>query len=293
MKEYESIEETLLFYGVKVCEPYYISTGKENLKFPERPFRMDFYAFCICISGYIDLEIDNKKFTVSQNGFLVSAPSTVVRFLSHSKNFRMKLLFFDKNFLLKNISNPFFIEGLNLFSDSNFTVTSSDKEQSTRLILLLQYLEQQTERKNHRLKDVIRTIIINLLLEISIVIETENKQSIKNALSDPNNIYQKFKNLVQENVLSHRGVQFYAEKLYISSKHLIEIIKKHSGKTPHVMIDETLIKITYVLLGNPEKTISEIAFELGFSSTSAFGRFFKKQVGISPQEFRNQLAIKK
>ncbi len=43
---------------------------------------MDFYAFCICISGYIDLEIDNKKFTVSQNGFLVSAPSTVVRFLS-------------------------------------------------------------------------------------------------------------------------------------------------------------------------------------------------------------------
>lgn len=293
MKEYESIVETLLFYGVKVCEPYYISTGKENLKFPERPFRMDFYAFCICISGYIDLEIDNKKFTVSQNGFLVSAPSTVVRFLSHSKNFRMKLLFFDKYFLLKNISNPFFIEGLNLFSDSNFTVTSSDKEQSTRLILLLQYLEQQTERKNHRLKDVIRTIIINLLLEISIVIETENKQSIKNALSDPNNIYQKFKNLVQENVLSHRGVQFYAEKLYISNKHFIEIIKKHSGKTPHVMIDETLIKITYVLLGNPEKTISEIAFELGFSSTSAFGRFFKKQVGISPQEFRNQLAIKK
>ncbi len=108
----------------------------------------------------------------------------------------MKLLFFDKYFLLKNISNPFFIEGLNLFSDSNFTVTSSDKEQSTRLILLLQYLEQQTEPKNHRLKDVIRTIIINLLLEISIVIETENKQSIKNALSDPNNIYQKFKNFI-------------------------------------------------------------------------------------------------
>ena len=111
MKEYESIEETLLFYGVKVCEPYYISTGKENLKFPERPFRMDFYAFCICISGYIDLEIDNKKFTVSQNGFLVSAPSTVVRFLSHSKNFRMKLLFFDKNFLLKNIGSILFIMG--------------------------------------------------------------------------------------------------------------------------------------------------------------------------------------
>lgn len=293
MKSYENLKETLAFYGVNCNEPYYISSGNSILKFPKKSFRIDFYAFCICLAGNIELEIDNNTYNVNQNGFLISAPYTIIKFKKVSKDFRMKLLFFDKYFLLKNISNPFFIEGLNLFSDSNFTVTSSDKEQSTRLILLLQYLEQQTERKNHRLKDVIRTIIINLLLEISIVIETENKQSIKNALSDPNNIYQKFKNLVQENVLSHRGVQFYAEKLYISNKHLIEIIKKHSGKTPHVMIDETLIKITYVLLGNPEKTISEIAFELGFSSTSAFGRFFKKQVGISPQEFRNQLAIKK
>jgi AraC-like DNA-binding protein len=76
-------------------------------------------------------------------------------------------------------------------------------------------------------------------------------------------------------ISGYRTVQFYAEQLCISNKYLIEIIKKSSGKTPHEVIDEALLKEAYVMLGNPELTISEIAFELQFNSASAFGRFFK------------------
>ena len=65
-------------------------------------------------------------------------------------------------------------------------------------------------------------------------------------------------------------------------------IKKASGKTPHEVIDETLLKEAYVMLGNPDITISEIAFDLQFNSASAFGRFFKKHTALSPSEYRNK-----
>jgi AraC-like DNA-binding protein len=66
------------------------------------------------------------------------------------------------------------------------------------------------------------------------------------------------------------------------------VVKKASGKTPHQVIDEILLKEAYIMLGNSAVTISEIAFELQFNSASAFGRFFKKHTSCSPSEYRNK-----
>jgi hypothetical protein len=57
--------------------------------------------------------------------FLVAAPSTIVKFLKTSQDFMMKLLFFDKNFLIKNISNPFIIEKMNLFSQGSYSIVKT------------------------------------------------------------------------------------------------------------------------------------------------------------------------
>lgn len=290
MKAYESLKETLSFYGVNSNEPYYISSGNPIFDFHKKPFRMDFYAFCICISGTIELEIDSHSYKIGVNDFLISAPSTIVHFVRHSEDFRMRILFFDKAFLLKNISHPFFIEKLGLFNDAGFQVNASSPEQSKRLFNLLNYLYEQTDRKDRFIKDIIRTIIINILLEISLVIDTHPKTSVSLNSGETKTIYHKFIQLVQQNIATHQDVQFYADHLFVNSKYLIKVVKQNSGKTPGIIIDEHLLKLVYVLLGNPEKTISQIAFEVGFSSTSSFGRFFKKKVSISPQEYRKNLS---
>jgi AraC-like DNA-binding protein len=59
--------------------------------------------------------------------------------------------------------------------------------------------------------------------------------------------------LVKENILQHKDVQYYADKLFITNKYLILIVKKATGKTPHQIIDEALLKEACVLLGYPEK----------------------------------------
>lgn len=287
MKSYENLKETLAFYGVNCNEPYYISSGNLILKFPKKSFRIDFYAFCICLAGNIELEIDNNTYNLNQNGFLISAPSTIIKFKKVSKDFRMKLLFFSKDFLLKNIANPFIIDKMNLFRYGSYNILETDIQQAVPLYAFLDYLKIKTSIKGKFTEEIIRTIIFNLLLEIAEIVSLEGGDSKENK-KKKKELFLKFDELVKENILLYKDVGFYAKQLCISDKYLIEVVKKATGKTPHQIIDEALLKEAYVMLGNPGYSITQIADLLQFSSVSAFGRFFKKYASISPTEYRRQ-----
>jgi AraC-like DNA-binding protein len=248
---------------------------------------MDYYALCICTAGEINIEIDRQKYKVDAHSFLMAAPSTIVKFGKTSDDFIMKLLFFDKNFLIKNISNPFIIEKMNLFSKGSYSVVKTTSKNSSLLQNLLDDLEKKSRKQGKFTEEIIRTIIFHLLLETAEIMEQENS-STPGKEDGKKDLYLKFSKLIRENIRQQRTVQFYADQLHVSNKYLIEIIKKASGKTPHEVIDETLLKEAYVMLGNPDITISEIAFDLQFNSASAFGRFFKKHTALSPSEYRNK-----
>ena len=287
MITYENLHDTLSFYSIDCCQSYYISSGKPIFEFPKAPFRMDYYALCICTAGDINIEIDRQKYKVDADSFLIAAPSTIVKFGKTSDDFTMKLLFFDKNFLIKNISNPFIIEKMNLFSKGSYSIVKTTATNSSLLQNLLDYLDKKSKKQGKFTEEIIRTIIFNLLLETAEIMEQENAANPEKE-EGKKDLYLKFSKLIRENITRERTVQFYADQLHVSNKYLIEIIKKSSGKTPHEVIDEALLKEAYVMLGNPEITISEIAFELQFNSASAFGRFFKKHTALSPSEYRTK-----
>ncbi|MFZ4929751.1 helix-turn-helix domain-containing protein [Chryseobacterium sp. Mn2064] len=285
MVTYENLHDTLSFYNIDCRQSYYISSGKPIFDFPKAPFRMDYYALCICTAGEITIEIDRQKYKVDTDSFLIAAPSTIVKFLKTSEDFMMKLLFFDKNFLIKNISNPFIIEKMNLFSQGSYSIIKTTPKNSSLLQNLLDYLKKKSRKQGKFTEEIIRTIIFNLLLETAEIVEKENGAHPEKE-EGKKDLYLKFSKLIRENIRGQRTVQFYADQLCISNKYLIDIIKKACGKTPHEVIDETLLKEAYMMLGNPDITISEIAFELQFNSASAFGRFFKKHTSLSPSEYR-------
>ncbi|WP_292010332.1 helix-turn-helix domain-containing protein [Chryseobacterium sp.] len=285
MRTYESLHDTLSFYHINCQESYYISSGKAIFNFPDLPFRIDYYALCICTSGEINIEIDKQKYQIGIHHFFISAPSTIIKFLSTSEDFKMKLLFFDKNFLIKNISNPFIIEKMNLFNKGSYSIVKADDKNAALITDSMRYMKKKTRLKGKFTEEIIRSSIFNLLLEVA---EFMNKEQLINSKKKESkkDLFLKFRQLVQEKIQQCRNVQYYADQLFVSNKYLIEIVKKSSGKTPHQIIDETLLREAYVLLGNPDITISEIAFELQFNSASAFGRFFKKHTSYSPSEYR-------
>lgn len=81
-------------------------------------------------------------------------------------------------------------------------------------------------------------------------------------------------------------VNYFAEKLNISSKYLSDMLKAVTGKTTkeHIQL-QLLEKAKHLLLGS-DKSISEIAYQLGFEYPQYFSRFFKEKTGETPKGFR-------
>lgn len=102
-----------------------------------------------------------------------------------------------------------------------------------------------------------------------------------------NRILDKFMSLVQQNFKSERFLEFYADQLQITPKHLSRTIKALTGSTAVEWIERYVILEAKVLLKSTNLNIQQIADELNFHSQSFFGKYFKKKVGMSPKDFRN------
>jgi AraC-like DNA-binding protein len=83
-------------------------------------------------------------------------------------------------------------------------------------------------------------------------------------------------------------VQEYADMMSVSANYLSHSIKLASGKNALTFIAERLAIEARSLLQYTDFKIAEIAYQLNFPDPTTFGKFFKKNVGISPAGFRKQ-----
>lgn len=97
-----------------------------------------------------------------------------------------------------------------------------------------------------------------------------------------------FIGLVGQNYLSYKSVEFYAQNMMMSTRHLSSVIKAETGKTAGQMINEFIINEAKALLASTLKPVNEIASILNFSDQYSFSHFFKKHQGVSPTVYRSQ-----
>lgn len=83
-------------------------------------------------------------------------------------------------------------------------------------------------------------------------------------------------------------VSYMAAQLHISPKYLSDQLKEETGKTALELIHISLIGEAKNRLKGVDHTVSEIAYSLGFENLPYFSRLFKKEVGITPKEFKRQ-----
>lgn len=95
-----------------------------------------------------------------------------------------------------------------------------------------------------------------------------------------------FQSEINERFRELREVSEYASLLNISAGHLSEVIKNQSGKPAIKHIHERQALEARRLLFHTGSSLKEIAFDLGFSDASYFNRFFKRECGVTPVEYR-------
>lgn len=81
-------------------------------------------------------------------------------------------------------------------------------------------------------------------------------------------------------------VGYCADNLNLSANYFGDLVKKETGKTAQEYIHLKIIAVAKEKMSDPAKSLSEIAYELGFKYPQHFSRIFKQYVGQSPSSFK-------
>ncbi|MDE6650044.1 MAG: helix-turn-helix domain-containing protein [Muribaculaceae bacterium] len=97
----------------------------------------------------------------------------------------------------------------------------------------------------------------------------------------------RFIKLVKDKFKTERFLEYYAEELGVTPKHLSRTVKAQTGYSAASWIERFLILEAKILLKSTNLTIQQISDNLNFPTQSFFGKYFKKNVGLSPKLYRN------
>lgn len=133
-------------------------------------------------------------------------------------------------------------------------------------------------------KECIHALYSVFMLEL---LNIENKLKL---LAEGNesafDLFFRFLRLLAEYFKDHHDLSFYAERLSVTTIYLSRIVKMLSGQTVKNHIDRLLVAEAAYLLMNTDYTVARIAEELNFSNSVGFCKFFSRQKGMSPSEYR-------
>ena len=199
------------------------------------------------------------------------------------------VLFFHPD-LIRGTSLGQTIKEYTFFSyNVNEALHLSEKE---RLFVLDCFEKIQTEIEQPVDKHSKKLIADNIELFLNYYIRFYDRQFIIREQTNKG-VVEKFESLLDDYFNSERlvldglpSVAYCAEKLHVSAKYFGDLIKKETGNSALDYIQLRLIELAKERIFDTGKSISEIAYELGFKYPQHFSRLFKQKVGITPNEYR-------
>lgn len=173
---------------------------------------------------------------------------------------------------------------------SNEALHLSEKERNIVLDLLAKIddeLEQSIDKHSKRL------IVANIELLLDYCVRFYDRQFITRDHVN-HGIEAKFEEILNSyfesdkpQVIGLPSVAYCAEQLHLSPNYFGDLIKKATGKAASEYIQSKLIDIAKEKIFDTDKTVSQIAYDLGFKYPQHFARLFKQKVGYSPLEYRS------
>lgn len=254
--------------------------------FETEPYRTTSYSIGFVMKGEKTLNIDLDSYKVKAPGLFVMGPELIRQWIDDENLIDGKIIYFTEDFIIAGLSDIFFLKNFEYFRKTDNNYLELNVELYEKFEKLFNQIEAKNATDNTNKFNVIRSYIRILLYEIQ-ELYTHHFSSQKTDFTQAEIISRKFKNLLIQNFRNHREVQYYADKLFISAKHLSQTLKEQTGKTASNWINEIVVLEAKVLLQNRDFTIAQISDQLNFANPSFFGKFFKRNTTLSPKEYRN------
>ena len=175
---------------------------------------------------------------------------------------------------------------------SNEALHLSERERRKLKIVLDCFSKIEYELEHAIDKHSKRLIVSNIELFLNYCVRFYDRQFITRDNSHKG-ILERFENLLNAYFLSDKpqtiglpSVAYCATELNLSANYFGDLIKKETGKSAQEYIQAKVIDVAKERIFDQSKSVSQIAFELGFKYPQHFTRLFKQRVGHSPNEYR-------
>src|SRR6201996_4540771 len=265
---------------------FFVTNEKQLLSLSEYPYRSDGYIIGICTRGSAEVEVNLQIYEAKPGAMLLATPFHVLRIYNSSHDFLCRFIVFSKAFLTENSINSHFLESFSYFKSASIPVIYLADADARMILDIYLLIQQKLEREEHPYRiEISRSILTTLLYEIQSFYEKQHS-IIKSKQTRKQELNVLFQELVFHHYKEHRNVQYYADALFVSPKHLTETIKEVTGRTAGEWIDDAVILEAKVLLRNHDISIANVADDIHFPDQSSFGKYFKKHTGMSPSDYR-------
>ena len=133
----------------------------------------------------------------------------------------------------------------------------------------------------------VRALQTALLSELRLIYNKENAERKRHPVSRQEDIFHRFTILVNEHAAREHAIAFYADRLCLTPNHLGAVIREVSGQTVMQWIHRHIIQQAKLQLKYSDLPVWQIAESLNFPNPSFFSKFFKRETGMTPAEYRN------
>lgn len=245
------------------------------------------YEMHLILSGFADVDIAGHKHHLDHGSLLVLTPyqPAKCRFSPHTvtEGLLIDRVFYD-SISSTDFSGDVEIPGIPSRFNTVYQLTESQTQELSGIFCQIQkaihYMHLYKMEMIQSMVHIFKLFISELPFKDNVLTpDFRNKE----------NIYKIFLHLSERNFRKERQIQFYADKIGITTTYLSRVVKEISGTTVNDHLTRRVYHEACNLLKTTTKTMGEIAYELGFKDQSAFTNFFKLHAKCSPKTFRNDL----
>ena len=272
----------------KIDIPQDFIAGKLNTSeilklYTNYPCRLKAMVIAYCSKGVIEASINLVHYEVRCGDVITILPNSILQIHTISDEIEVYFLGYSNEFVHYAASPKSFMSILYLLRERPAIHLEAENQALIRDYLDL--LLVSFERGHLDDRELIKYKVYLILRGIGRV--GMSQQTPLPTLGTGEKISKTFGELVLQHYTHERNVAFYAEKMGITPSHLSTTVKHVTGKTCSEIISGMVIVEAKTKLKESTMSIQEIAYSLNFPSLSFFGKYFKRHVGVGPQEYRN------
>jgi AraC-like DNA-binding protein len=300
-KKSKAQKPAVLFGATNVTKVGYIDEyifaceikGEDHIVY-SKPRRPKYHLVIIVLEGNIEIIINGEKFRFGKNTYINLPTWSDIYEIRYDKDFHAMATATDRSVvedIFRN-RNPFPLD-FKFRIDHGIGGEIIEKEDINVLKRDISNMIMSLSNKDHLFAEEINYAYFYILLtdmaDMMWKRYGKGKPSHHTEMSRADGIMKEFAELLVKHIHKETSVEFYAEKLCISKQYLSLIVKEKTRVTIGTIISAMRAEAAARLLRDPEMTIQQIAEELSFADQSSFGKFFKKQTGLSPLKYRQTL----